>query len=87
LHPSVGNRQKACQSHYVINGGQVKWEAKWTPSQITQDAIVRKNVRCALFADRTMERFWQWLNSFFGHSDDLTILVDVAGSDRGVMGT
>lgn len=32
--PSIGNWQQACQSHYVISHGEVKWAGKWTPEQI-----------------------------------------------------
>ena len=30
LHPSVGNWQHACQSHYWITRGEVIWAAKWS---------------------------------------------------------
>ena len=34
LRPSVGNWQQACQSHYWITDGKVRWAEKWTPEQI-----------------------------------------------------
>lgn len=34
LHPSVGNWQKTCQSHYVIHQGEIIWAGKWTKAQI-----------------------------------------------------
>jgi len=34
LDPSVGNWQQACQSHYWIYRGEIKWADKWTPEQI-----------------------------------------------------
>lgn len=34
LWPSVGNWQQACQSHYWIDRGEVKWADEWTPEQI-----------------------------------------------------
>ena len=34
LWPSVGNWQKACQSHYWIQRGVVIWDRKWTPKEI-----------------------------------------------------
>jgi hypothetical protein len=34
LHPSVGNWEEQCQSHYWIDGGKVRWAAKWSRSQI-----------------------------------------------------
>src|SRR6266480_5154355 len=35
LYPSVGNWQHACQSHYWIYEGEIKWAEKWTPQQVT----------------------------------------------------
>src|SRR5258706_1745323 len=34
LYPSVRNWQQACQSHYLIHRGEIRWAAKWTPEQI-----------------------------------------------------
>lgn len=34
LYPSVGNWQQACQSHYWIYRGEIRWSHKWTPEQI-----------------------------------------------------
>jgi len=34
LYPSIGNWQQACQSHYWIHQGEVKWSNQWTPEQI-----------------------------------------------------
>ncbi len=35
LFPSVGNWQQACQSHYWIYRGKIKWADRWTPEQIS----------------------------------------------------
>jgi len=42
LSPSVGNWSFKCQSHYFINGGQVRWVPKWSKEQIQAG---RKNDR------------------------------------------
>src|ERR1043165_9608112 len=34
LYPSIGNWQQACQSHYWIFRGEIKWSDKWTPAEI-----------------------------------------------------
>ena len=34
LHPSVGNWNLPCQSHYIIRRNQVLWAKKWSQRQI-----------------------------------------------------
>ena len=34
LHPSVGNWNLPCKSHYSIDRNRVKWAGMWTPAQI-----------------------------------------------------
>ena len=34
LHPSVGNWQKGCRSHYLIISGNVVWAEQWTDKEI-----------------------------------------------------
>jgi N6-adenosine-specific RNA methylase IME4 len=34
LHPSVGNWQLPCKSHYLITNGNVQWSNQWTDKQI-----------------------------------------------------
>lgn len=34
LSPSVGNWQLACQSHYWIYRGRIRWARKWTSKEI-----------------------------------------------------
>lgn len=34
LHPSVGNWQFPCQSHYWVHRSQVRWAAQWSPRKI-----------------------------------------------------
>lgn len=34
LHPSIGNWQFPCRSHYLIQNGRVVWAGQWSDSQI-----------------------------------------------------
>lgn len=34
LYPSVGNWQQACQSHYWIHKGEIRWSDQWSHEQI-----------------------------------------------------
>jgi len=36
LHPSVGNWSFACQSHYWIDHGRVRWSWKWSEERIAR---------------------------------------------------
>lgn len=71
LSPSVGNWQQACQSHYWINRGEVRWAAKWTPQQIAAGRSREEERRRAFFdaLDRKrggkLRRFWRWMRGLF----------------------
>mgnify|MGYP001599202732 CR=1 FL=1 len=71
LHPSVGNWQQACQSHYWIYRGEVRWAAKWTPEQIAAGRRGEEQRRRAYYnaldlnRGRPPEGFWQWLKGLF----------------------
>lgn len=71
LRPSVGNWQQACQSHYVIYKGGIRWSTKWTPEQIAagrHDEQKRLRVHHnALQRQRggLLKRFWHWAKGFF----------------------
>lgn len=34
LHPSIGNWQQPCRSHYWIRKGKIVWAEKWTKEKI-----------------------------------------------------
>lgn len=36
LHPSIGNWSFACQSHYWIDHGRVRWSWKWSEERIAR---------------------------------------------------
>jgi Family of unknown function (DUF6527) len=68
--PSVGNWQKACQSHYVIQSGKIMWHGKWSAAQIAagrRDEQARRKAHYdAMYAQKGLrQRFWQWIKSLF----------------------
>ena len=71
LYPSVGNWQQACQSHYVIYQGEVRWSDKWTTEQIAMGRRSEEQHRQTYYEafDRKnegiMRRGWRWLKSLF----------------------
>lgn len=69
--PSVGNWQKACQSHYVIRNGRIIWHDQWSAAQIAagrRDEQERRQAHYdAMYAqDGLWNRFWRWVKSLFG---------------------
>jgi hypothetical protein len=66
LWPSVGNWQQPCQSHYVIERGEIKWAGRWTPEQIAagrnREEERRRAYYDALDRQRTgvLGRLWRW---------------------------
>lgn len=69
--PSVGNWQKACQSHYIIRDGKIIWCGQWSLEQIAAgragEQERRKAHYGAMYADKSLwQRFWQWIKSLFG---------------------
>jgi hypothetical protein len=47
MHPSIGNWQQPCRSHYFIQRGEIVWARKWSPQQIEagrRAEEVRRNV-------------------------------------------
>ena len=71
LYPSVGNWQLACQSHYWIDGGEIRWAKKWTPDQIARGRKLeeerRRSYYDALERKRggLLRRLWYWAKSLF----------------------
>lgn len=50
LHPSVGNWNQDCQSHYVIERNQVIWAGSWSHAQIEAERRRDKRAKAAYFA-------------------------------------
>lgn len=71
LSPSVGNWQHACQSHYWIHRGKVRWADKWTPEQIVAGRRDEADRRLAYYdpLDRqrggVLRRFWRQVRNIF----------------------
>src|SRR5262245_51916004 len=69
MHPSIGNWQQACQSHYVIEAGQIRWAGKWSPEQIVAGRKKEEARRRAYYDDlyrrRTgaLGRIWNWIKA------------------------
>jgi hypothetical protein len=72
LHPSIGNWQQACKSHYWIRYGQVVWADKWTPEQIEAGRYAEESRRTAYYdaldsrRSEPLRKFWNWLKGLFG---------------------
>ncbi len=71
LSPSVGNWQQACQSHYVIYRGEIRWADKWRPEQIAAGRLQEEERRRAYYDDLDrsrggiVQKFWRWLKGLF----------------------
>lgn len=50
LHPSIGNWQLQCRSHYVIDRGRVIEAGQWTRSQVGAGQERDKRAKAAYFA-------------------------------------
>jgi hypothetical protein len=58
LHPSIGNWQFPCQSHYVIRKGQVIWAEQWSKGQV-QAGRARDQRRLEAYLDaKTPKPSW-----------------------------
>jgi hypothetical protein len=72
LHPSIGNWQQACKSHYLISNGQIVWANKWTPEQIATGRQAEESRRRAYYdaldsqRDGPLRKFWNWLKGWVG---------------------
>ncbi len=71
LHPSVGNWQQVCQSHYWIYRGEIEWSDKWTPEQIAKGRRRKEERRRTYYdaldrqRDGVVRRGWRWMKSLF----------------------
>jgi hypothetical protein len=69
LWPSVGNWQKPCRSHYVIDDGEVYWCAEWSPAEVAAGRFMEQRRREAHYAERAKtpwRRVRRWLATLFG---------------------
>ena len=59
LHPSIGNWQLPCQSHYVIADGIIQWAGQWSIAQVKRGRRAEEQRRRAYYT--AMDRghgFW-----------------------------
>ncbi|MFI5496660.1 DUF6527 family protein [Actinoplanes sp. NPDC051859] len=49
LHPSIGNWDFPCHSHYWITDGRVRWDRQWSPAEIAAARRQESAHRAAYF--------------------------------------
>jgi hypothetical protein len=71
LHPSIGNWQQACMSHYWIRQGTVIWSNQWTPEEIVAGRYAEELRRKTYYdtmnrqTDRLWRKIWNWIKRLF----------------------
>jgi hypothetical protein len=70
LHPSIGNWQLPCRSHYVIAEGRIRWGDRWSEAQVATGRRAEAKRRQAYYAARARRNLWQrqwtWARKLFG---------------------
>jgi hypothetical protein len=72
LWPSVGNWQQACESHYIIDRGEIIWCGTWSPEEILAGRQREEQRRKEYYEAKypaprgIIARFWKWLKSLLG---------------------
>jgi Family of unknown function (DUF6527) len=72
LHPSVGNWREACQTHYWIREGEVRWAEKWSPEQIAAGRQEEERRTASYYIARGERRaniaqiLLRWVRNVFG---------------------
>ena len=69
LRPSVGNWQKPCRSHYVIDRGEVIWGRPWSAKKVEAGRRAEGQRREAYYAAQARKRrfrVWDWFVKIFG---------------------
>ena len=70
LRPSVGNWQQACQSHYLITGGEVIWAEEWSTEKIAAGRHDEQSRREAHYAALDRQR-GGWLRRCWSRIKDV----------------
>ena len=71
LSPSIGNWQQLCQSHYWIDGGEIKWASKWSTAAIeagrAREEERRKSYYDSIATEKQgfLRRVWNWIKRLF----------------------
>jgi hypothetical protein len=59
LHPSIGNWQLPCRSHYLIIDGRIRWARQWSDAEIAAGRQSEERRRRAYYAGLDQEpRVW-----------------------------
>jgi hypothetical protein len=58
LHPSVGNWQRPCRSHYWIRNGEVLWAGDWTEEQVISGRALEAARRAEHFETPPVHENW-----------------------------
>lgn len=81
LWPSVGNWSEKCQSHYVIDKGEVQWSRQWTQKEILEGRLQRDEEIQRYFdhekvvdakdgaGGEARRSFWSRIRAWFGRRD------------------
>lgn len=71
LHPSIGNWQKKCQSHYWIRNGSILWASQWTAQEIEIGRLAEQSRRVKHYENKTtretglIESLWNFIKQIF----------------------
>jgi len=81
LHPSVGNWDLPCRSHYWLKGGRVQWDKPWSEKQIQRgrardqralDSHFRPDVSQSDSSEgKNIDAFREWLDRSQANRDPL----------------
>ncbi|MGP2715699.1 DUF6527 family protein [Serratia marcescens] len=71
LHPSVGNWQKECKSHYYIRKGKIVWCGAWTEKQIQEGRYREQQARIDHYnriysKQSVLNKIWLWIKDKLG---------------------
>lgn len=71
LHPSVGNWQQKCRSHYLIRRGKIIWCGNWTDEQISRGREKEQQTRVEYYEAKyakqgVFKKAWNWIKNKLG---------------------
>jgi hypothetical protein len=53
LHPSIGNWNFECQSHYWIKNNQIRWASKWSQEEINAGRMHDQAIKAEYFGQQS----------------------------------
>jgi len=71
LHPSIGNWQLPCRSHYFITEGRIQWAGQWSDAQVEAGRRAEEQRRQTYYQSINRGRgfwlrLWNWVRKLFG---------------------